>query len=159
MFENSIYYIIYLRLWKSSVDLFAVLWNFHASSFVLPFCWCCYPCSRVWSTTHVFVSDIPFHPRMPDHKLNGDVHWTLQHLLLPTVPTCFPIYAVNKAGVLQIRFSLFVLSLFIYWMQRVSQGSCERESVVWSKQNAHTCKLSLACTGSQPGIGGECVLI
>lgn len=63
---------------------------------------------------HVFVSDIPFHPRMPDHKLNGDVHWTMQHLLLPTVPTCFPIYAVNKAGVLQIRFSLFMPSLFIY---------------------------------------------
>jgi len=45
-------------------------------------------------------SDIPFHPRMLDHKLNRGVHWTLLHLLLPTVSVCFPIYAVYKAGVL-----------------------------------------------------------
>lgn len=76
---------------------------------------------------HTLVSDVLFHPGMLDRKLNGDVHWTL----LPTVPLCFPIYAVNKAGVLQIRFNL-LCHLDSYTEFRVSQGSCERGSLLWS---------------------------
>lgn len=54
----------------------------------------------------MFVSDIPFGPRILNRKLDRDVHWALLCLLFLAVPICFPIYTINKAGDPQIRCSL-----------------------------------------------------